>query len=263
MKQVFFAIFLLLQYTFALSATVDGRWHPGIGDPTVFGWLTVLVYLLAVKRCFTKSKESKFFGGNYHFWHYLAAFLLLLGINKQLDLQTYFTELMRDRAYNYGWYQFRRPVQIAFIVTIGLGMTIALISLRLFLANLWRRYTITWIGIILLCTFILMRAASFHHFDIFIGHKMLGLTVNVLLENGALLLIILGTYLAKKFVNPLSANTVTLHDFIEISEEGGGARCPQCGSQPLSKPKDGRMFKCRSCGYKYTVRVIETSYKSI
>jgi predicted RNA-binding Zn-ribbon protein involved in translation (DUF1610 family) len=256
MKQVFFALFLLLQTTFALSATVDGLWHIGIGDPTVFGWLTVVAYLAAVARCMTKAKESKFFGGNYQFWYYLAAFLFLLGINKQLDLQTYFTELMRDRAYTYGWYQYRRPVQIAFIVIIGIGVTVALISMRLFFANSWRRYKITWVGIILLCTFILMRAASFHHFDLFIGHQVLGLTVNVLLENGALLLIILGTYLAKKFVNPLTANTVNLHDFIEIASEDGGARCPQCGSQPLSKPKDGRLFKCRKCGYKYSVRVI-------
>jgi DNA-directed RNA polymerase subunit RPC12/RpoP len=258
MKQVFLAIFLLFQTTFVLSATVDGRWHLGIGDPTVFGWLTVLVYLVAVKRCFTKSKESKLFGGNYHFWLYLAAFLLLLGINKQLDLQSWFTEVMRDRAKIYGWYQYRRPMQITFLLLIGTCMLTVLISLRLFLANSWRRYKITWVGIIFLCTFILMRAASFHHFDMFIGHQILGLTVNVLLENGALLLIILGTYLAKKFVNPLTVNTVTLHDFIEIASENGGARCPQCGSQPLSKPKDGRMFKCRSCGYTYTVRVIET-----
>jgi DNA-directed RNA polymerase subunit RPC12/RpoP len=257
MKQVLIALLLIFNSTFVFSATENGRWHAGLGDPTVFGWLTVLVYLIAVKRCLTKSNESKFFGGNYQFWLYLAAFLFLLGINKQLDLQSWLTEVMRDRAKTYGWYKYRVPMQIAFIVMMGLAMTIALVSTRLFLANSWRRYKITWIGIILLCTFILMRAASFHHFDLFIGHQVLGLTVNVLLENGALLLIILGTYLAKKFVNPLNANTVNLYDFIEISEEGGGARCPQCGTQPLSKPKDGRMFKCRSCGYKYTVRVVE------
>jgi DNA-directed RNA polymerase subunit RPC12/RpoP len=258
MRQVFLALFLLLHSTFIFSATVDGRWHLGLGDPTVFGWLTVMVYLAAVARCMVKAKESKFFGGNYQFWYYLATFLFLLGINKQLDLQTFFTELMRNRAHIYGWYQYRRPVQIAFIVIIGIGMTVALIGMRLFLANSWRRYKMTWIGIILMCTFILMRAASFHHFDLFIGHQILGLTVNVLLENGALLLIILGTYLSKKFVNPLSANTVNLYDFIEIASEDDGARCPKCGTQPLSKPKDGRVFKCRSCGYKYTVRVIET-----
>lgn len=256
MNKLFFALFLLFYQQIAFCAIVDGRWHAGIGDPTIFGWLTVLVYLVAVKRCFTKAKDSKLFGGNYQFWLYLAAFLFLLGINKQLDLQSWFTELMRDRAKIYGWYQNRRPIQIAFLLLMGIGMLVTLVSLRLFLANSWRRYKVTWVGIVLLCAFILIRAASFHHFDLFIGHQFLGLAVNVLLENGALLLIILGTYLAKKFVNPLTANTGTLHDFVEIAGKDGDARCPQCGIQPLSKPKDGRLFKCRSCGHKYLVRVI-------
>lgn len=258
MNKLFSALFLLLHHQLALSATTDGRWHPGIGDPTVFGWLTVLVYLVAVKRCFTKSKESKTLGSNYQFWLYLAAFLFLLAINKQLDLQTWFTEVMRDRAHTYGWYQYRRPMQIIFLLCMGIVMLTTLVSLRLFLANSWRRYKVTWVGIVLLCMFILMRAASFHHFDLFIGHQILGLTVNVLLENGALLLIVLGTYLAKNFISPLTADAFTLHNFIEIVDEDDSARCPQCDVQPLSKPKDGRLFKCRSCGCKYMVRVVNS-----
>ncbi len=257
MKKLLFALIFMFHHPFALSATLDGRWHAGIGDPTIFGWLTVLVYLAAVFRCFVKSNESKFFGGNYQFWLYLAAFLFLLGINKQLDLQSWLTETMRDRAQTYGWYQHRRAVQTFFIVALGVAMTLTLLGMRIFLANSWRRYQLTWVGIILLCTFILMRAASFHHFDILIGHQIMGLTVNVLLENGALALIILGTYLNKKFVSPLNADTINLHDFIEIANNGDDARCPQCGTQPLSKPKDGRLFKCRKCSYKYSIRVIE------
>lgn len=250
MKKLFFALFLLLHHQLVLAATTAGQWHAGIGDPTVFGWLTVLVYLVAVKRCNAKVKELKFLGGDYQFWLYLGTFLFLLGINKQLDLQSWFTEVMRDRAKTYGWYQYRKSLQIAFLLSMSLGTLTALISLRLFLANSWWRYKITLLGIMLLCAFILMRTASFHHFDLFIGHKILGLTVNVLLENGALLLIIWGTYLVKKLASPLVAHAV---DFIEIAELGGG--CPQCSVQSLSKPKDGRLFKCRSCGHKYMVRI--------
>lgn len=255
MIKLLFAFILMLKNQLVLSATLDGLWHAGIGDSTIFGWLTVIVYLFAVARCFVKSKESKFFGGNYQFWLYLAAFLFLLGINKQLDVQTWFTETLRDRSHAYGWYQYRRTVQAVFIVTLCVATALTLLGMRIFLANSWRRYKLAWIGIILLCTFILMRMASFYHFDIFIGHQIIGLTVNVLLENGALGLIILGTYLNKKFVSPLSADTINMHDFIEIANNGDDARCPQCGSQPLSKPKDGRLFKCRKCGYKYSIRV--------
>ena len=34
-----------------LSEIVDGRWRPGIGDPTVVGWLTVAAYLVAAFAC--------------------------------------------------------------------------------------------------------------------------------------------------------------------------------------------------------------------
>lgn len=85
---------------------------------------------------------------------------------------------------------------------LGLGFFIVLISLQLFLTNSWRRYRLAWLGITLLCTFILMRASSFHHFDVFIDHKILGLTVNEMLENGAILLIILGTFFNKAPILP-------------------------------------------------------------
>jgi hypothetical protein len=43
-----------------------------------------------------------------------------------------------------------------------------------------------------------MRAASFHHLDIFINEHILGLTINVILENGAILLIILDALIKGK-----------------------------------------------------------------
>ena len=115
-------------------------------------------------------------------------------MNKQLDLQSWLTQVMKDNAIEHGWYENRGSIQQAFIITLGLGLLIALISLRLFLANAWRSYKIIWVGMMLLCTFILMRAASFHHFDTFIHTDFLGIKNNALLEIGALLLIILGTF---------------------------------------------------------------------
>ena len=186
----------------------------------------------------------------------MAIFLLILGINKQLDLQSWFTETLKDAAQNHGWYEHRRPVQIAFIVALGFGMLMTLIAFRLFLANTWRNYTLAWIGVILLCTFILIRAASFHHVDILINTEVLGLRLNILLEIGAIILIILGTYFNKKQVNSVFADTVSVRDYVQIKKEGDIVRSPQCGTQPLSKTLDDRLFKCRSCGFKYTVRVV-------
>lgn len=252
------SLFLLAQSSLVFAAMQDGHWHAGIGDPTIFGWLTVFAYLLAVWRCVVKANESKEIGTNYQFWLFLAAGLLFLGINKQLDLQSWLTETMRDSAKAHGWYAHRRPVQIVFIGLLGLGMLSALLSLRLFLANSWRHNKIAWLGVVLLCTFIVMRAASFHHFDILINHDILGLKINVILELGGILLIILGTHFNNKNVSLLMANTVNLKETVEIAHEGVDVYCPRCGSQPLAKAVDGRLFKCRSCRHKYRVELINS-----
>jgi uncharacterized protein (DUF983 family) len=258
MNKSAFNLLLFFQSGFAFAAYDDGRWHAGIGDPSIFGWLTVLVYLTAVYCCFRQADKVKKLGGDTKFWFILAIFLFLLAINKQLDLQSWFTQTMKDSAIANGWYAYRGLVQAAFISIIGICMVVALVGLRLYLVNSWRHYLLTWIGIILLSSFILMRAASFHHFDIFINYPILGLKINVILEIGAVLLIILGTIFNKKFVSPLTANTVTLKEYVDIANEGDDVQCPQCGAQPLSKTVDGRLFKCRTCGYKYTIRVLNS-----
>ncbi len=255
MNKLYLTLFLLLQSTLVFAAVENGRWHAGIGDASIFGWVTVVVYLLATFRCIVKAKDSKKFGGNYQFWLYLGAFLFLLGINKQLDLQSWLTEFFKDNAQAYGWYKHRRPVQIIFIALLGLGMVIALLSLRLFLANSWRHNKLTWVGIILLGMFIVTRAASFHHFDIFINRPILGLKVNVIFEIGAILLIILGTFFNKKSANLLTMNTFPMNGYAEITNEGDDVQCPQCGVQPMANTVDGRLFKCRYCGNKFIVRL--------
>ena len=247
----------LCQTNIAFAAMQDGHWHVGIGDPTIFGWITVLMYFVAAWRCVVKADESKEFGGSYQFWLYLAAVLVLLGINKQLDLQSWLTDTMRDSAKAHGWYEDRRLVQSLFVALLGFAILITLLSLRLFFANSWRHNKIAWIGIVLLCTFIVMRAASFSHLDILINHNILGIKINVILELGAIALIIFGTYFNKKYVSSQITNTVDLKDTVEISHDGDDVRCPSCGAQPLAKPVDGRLFKCRACSYKYRVEVID------
>jgi hypothetical protein len=190
-----FFVLALLPNQVALAATTDGRWHPGIGDPTVFGWITVLFYAIAMCMSARLAFLQKKSGGRYQFWLFLALFLLLLGINKQLDLQTWFTQTLREAAHLQGWYDYRRPLQVLFIATLGFGMLAILLRVRRFLADAWRLYKVTWLGIALLCSFILIRAASFHHMDVFIHHRMLGLKFNVLLEIGAILVIMAGTFI--------------------------------------------------------------------
>jgi predicted RNA-binding Zn-ribbon protein involved in translation (DUF1610 family) len=256
MNKLFFAAFLFFCNHLAFSATADGRWHAG--DPTIFGWLTVVVYFAAVARCFVKSKESKFFGGNYKFWLYLAALLFFLGINKQLDLQSWFTEMMRNRAHAYGWYAYRQSVLLGAIGLLGVGILLTMISFRLYLANSWRNYKITWAGLIVLAMLVLFGLFSSKLSDVLTNQDILGLNINAVIEIIAVLLIIIGTYFNKNNIISLTdAITLTIKDYVETAKEGDAVQCPQCGVQPLSKPKDGRTFKCRSCGFHYSIRVVD------
>jgi hypothetical protein len=245
----------MLQANLVFAGVSDGHWHLGIGDATVTGWITVVIYFLAIFATYRQIAIAREAGEGANFWQILTALLVFLAINKQLDLQSWFTEAMRDSAHLHGWYDYRRHLQLAFIVFLGLGMLAALLSLRVFLAHSWQTYKITWMGILLLCTFILMRAASFHHFDIFINTHLVGLKINVMLEIGALLVIILGTFCYKKREYPITVITKVLKNYVEVAAEGDTVSCPQCAAEALFKAVDARVFKCKVCGYKYTVRI--------
>ena len=259
MRALTFIFCFFLQSTEVIAATVNGRWHLGIGDPTLFGWITVAVYLAVFARCMYLVNLSKKLGTSFKFWLFLAILLMALGINKQLDLQTWFTQYMRDMALAHGWYGNRRALQQDFIVFLAVAMLVTLLSLRFFLANSWRQHKLTWLGIALLCIFILIRAASFHHFDILIGHPVFGVRVNVILEIGALLLISIGTFYDKTLVRPISGLQYPESEDISVCEvlsEGSDVYCPKCSLKTISHATNEREFKCRGCSNKFTVRVL-------
>ena len=81
-------------------------WRPGIGDPTAVGWATVVFYLVA------------------------------LGLNKQLDLQSLLTAVGRDIAVAQGWYAQRKGVQLVFVAVVAL---VGMGAIGLIAATLARR----------------------------------------------------------------------------------------------------------------------------
>ena len=204
MFKLFVASLFIFQCGIASAITKNGTWHAGIGDPTVLGWVTVLAYCIATLRCAFKASKSDKNEENYRFWTYLAIFLLLLAINKQLDLQSWFTQVIRTLAQAQGWYENRKLLQLLFIAFLGIGMLLTLLSIRLYLVQSWHNYPMTWVGIVLLNTFILMRAASFSHIDRMIHYPVFGIKLNGVMEIGSIALIILGSYFNKQPRNALS-----------------------------------------------------------
>lgn len=174
-----------------------GNWSPGIGDPSLGGWLTVLLYFAAawsvwrvlrtagMRRPTVPAQRNERW-----FWCMLLVALVALGVNKQLDLQGALTEAGRILSSQQGWYDNRRQVQEAFIASIAImGLTVLAVALLLLWrapgASLWALA-----GSVCLIMFVVIRAASFHHIDRVLGLEWAGLRVNWLLEMGGLLVII-------------------------------------------------------------------------
>lgn len=183
-------------------AVVDpatGRWAPGIGDPTVMGWLTVLAYLGAATLALVNLLAARRTRLPWIYWAVVAALMALLALNKQLDLQTWFTQLGRDLALAQGWYAQRRIVQAGFIVVLACGAA----SVSVLLWHRWRRhwqgYRLSAVGVTLLLAFIVIRAATFHHIDEWLGWGLAGLKLNHLLELGAIGLIAAGAWQWRRF----------------------------------------------------------------
>jgi hypothetical protein len=193
-----------------LSTTADGRWRPAIGDPSVVGWITVLAYFLAAllagrtalasRRCAGLSSAPQEARLVFRFWLAIAWLLVVLGVNKQLDLQTLLTQLLRDLAQAQGWYENRRPYQIGFILVIGAAGAAGTTLLALRLRPVVRRVWVGVLGVGLLVSFVLIRAASFHHVDLLLKRGTVHL--NWLLELGSIAVLGLGALRERSLQEP-------------------------------------------------------------
>ena len=171
-----------------MTSSQDGRWHPGIGDPNITGWITVAAYASAMLLCYLCQRKEQP-GSAYQFWVAMALTLGALGLNKQLDLQTWFTEVGRDLALQYGWYAHRRMVQTFFIGALVVGGLVARLWLlqRLKSLDVYARRAAT--GLVVLGLFVLVRATSFHHVDVLLGFTFENIRLNVALELGGIAII--------------------------------------------------------------------------
>jgi len=108
--------------------------------------------------------------------------MILLGVNKQLDLQSLFTEVGRQIAKAQGWMDHRRIVQFWFIVAFGSAAIAAFLLLVGIRPDLFKRFPIAFAGLFFLLCFIVIRAAGFHHFDEMLGFRLFGAKMNWLIE---------------------------------------------------------------------------------
>jgi hypothetical protein len=167
------------------------NWTPGIGDPTIGGWITVVLYFLATVSCWITSRHIK--TKERRLWTAITVLFLFLGINKQLDLQSALTELGRVFAYAQGWYGQRQIVQLVFILFVAIACVLVFATLLLWTSHASFPTWIALAGTTIVIGFVLIRAASFHHIDRFIGNTVLGARWNWILEMGGICVVLLAS----------------------------------------------------------------------
>jgi CDP-diglyceride synthetase len=152
-------------------------------------WVVVVIYMLAIVAALRNLVAARRNGLPADFWGLLAVLLLLLGVNKQLDLQIWFIETGRDFAVAQGWYERRRLVQWIFVAVLLVAMVFSILRVRERWADLWHQYRLVCAGVCLLLVFVFLRAASFQHVDELVGVDVGTGRPTKVLEPAALLLI--------------------------------------------------------------------------
>ena len=177
-----------------------GQWSPGIGDPTIIGWVTVVFYAVAAVLCWRAARECKKLPPKKairletKLWRFLSIALWFLCINKQLDLQTALTEFGRMISRREGWYAERQVYQKMFIEGLILGGAFCACLLLAITWKLSRSIKLALIGLCVLGVFILIRASSFHHIDQFLGSRMLWLKWNWIFEISGIGIVTMAAY---------------------------------------------------------------------
>ncbi|MEX1365831.1 MAG: hypothetical protein AB1Z98_22070 [Nannocystaceae bacterium] len=171
------------------------RWSPGLGDPTVGGWLTVVAYLCVAWLCLRafmieKAGPPRPFGKTIVallrvllkrwrsppiparrslVWLGLAGFSLALAVEELLDLQTLLIEIGRLVAISEGWYDSRRAVQVGFMGALLLTMLAAVAGLGWAMRSQLRDFRLALVGLALLLAYVVLRSISLHGMEAFIG----------------------------------------------------------------------------------------------
>ena len=165
-------------------------WQPGIGDPSIVGWLTVAAYAAAAAACWLASSSAV--PTERRLWLTLAIVMALLCVNKQLDIQTLFTDIGRTVAKAQGWYEQRRGVQWLFIQAIIAAGLVAAVLMLVLIRRVQTPLKMAVAGLALLGTFIIIRAASFEKVDTLLMASFAHARVNHLLELSGIAVVTLG-----------------------------------------------------------------------
>jgi hypothetical protein len=164
------------------------RWQFQLDNPTILGWTVVAFYVGAAACCARAALKSRDALSREPIWWLLAAGLLFLGVNKQLNLQTLMIVIGRNVFSAGHWYGARRRAQLIFCAVFSVACLGALVWLWWRSRRFFRENQVALAGAIVLVIFVVLRAATINHVDEFLG-------INLDDENWAWVLEITGSAL--------------------------------------------------------------------
>lgn len=151
------------------------RWKLGLNDPSFGGWAASAGYLLAGVLAFRAARRAPARSFDRRFWALLCAVLLMLGINKQLDLHILLIDLGRALAVESGWYRQRRLLQQIFMAAaLVLGIAVAAIAYRV-ARRRDPNIRLALGGLILTAAYALARASVFNHTGSILRSEIVGM----------------------------------------------------------------------------------------
>jgi hypothetical protein len=167
-------------------------WTPGIGDPTVGGWVIAAAYAVAVLLCVICARRADAQSVQRRVWFGIGTVMSVIGINKQLDLQTWFTQTAREIATAGNWYEDRFRVQLAFVALVSAAGLIGLSMLWPTLRHSGAGLRIAVLGLVVTFAFILIRSTSVHEMDQLLRLQAGGLGLKWVLEFGGAVGVVAG-----------------------------------------------------------------------
>ncbi len=131
-------------------------WLASLGDFTPLDWVITALYLVASFACWRaggpRTREARW-------WRWMAVALLLLGINKQLDVQTLLLHALRAALKAGGLYGYKQAISVVFLILLAAfvaRMTLALVRSG---RRMSRGLMTSFVGLIVLLVFVLLRSA--------------------------------------------------------------------------------------------------------
>lgn len=142
------------------------RWFQEAGDPNIVAWIITVGYAIAAWTSHTAATHAKVqrrSRATQRFWQVLMIAMILLGLNKQLDLQSLLIDCGRTMSREGGWFAHRRMVERGFATALAASLALILILGLRRMRRPSPAMILAIAGVGMLVGFILLRSASILH----------------------------------------------------------------------------------------------------